>query len=123
MTQALDALAAQMLDAAKTAGADAADVMAVRGTSVSVDVRTGTLEEAQRQEATDIGMRVFIGRRTAIVSASDISARTLSEMAERAVAMAREAPENPYAGLADVDQLASSWDVDALELNLSLIHI
>jgi len=117
MTQALDALAAQMLDAAKTAGADAADVMAVRGTSVSVDVRTGTLEEAQRQEATDIGMRVFIGRRTAIVSASDISARTLSEMAERAVAMAREAPENPYAGLADVDQLASSWDVDALELN------
>jgi len=117
MTQALDALAAQMLAAAKTAGADAADAMAVRGTSVSVDVRAGTLEEAQRQEATDIGLRVFVGRRSAIVSASDTSSRTLSEMAERAVAMAREAPENKYAGLADPDQLATDWDVTVLELN------
>jgi PmbA protein len=91
--------------------------MAVRGTSVSVDVRAGTLEEAQRQEATDIGLRVFVGRRSAIVSASDTSSRTLSEMAERAVAMAREAPENKYAGLADPDQLATDWDVTVLELN------
>lgn len=116
MTQALDALTAQMLDAAKRAGADAADAMAVRGTSLSVDVRAGMLEEAQREEGTDIGLRVFIGQRTAIVSASDTSSRTLAEMAERAVAMAREAPQNPYAGLADESQLAKDWDANALEL-------
>ena len=116
MTQALDALTAQLLDIAKTAGADSADAIAVRGTSLSVDVRAGALEEAQREEATDIGLRVFVGQRTAIVSASDTSSRTLSEMAERAVAMAREAPENPYAGLADPAQLATDWDVEKLEL-------
>ena len=117
MTQALDALAAQMLDAAKSAGADAADAMAVRGTSLSVDVRGGMLEEAQREEGTDIGLRVFVGQRSAIVSSSDTTSRTLSEMAERAVAMAREAPENPYVGLADPAQLASDWDIAALELH------
>ena len=116
MTQALDALTAQLLDIAKTAGADSADAIAVHGTSLSVDVRAGALEEAQREEATDIGLRVFVGQRTAIVSASDTSSRTLSEMAERAVAMAREAPENPYAGLADPAQLATDWDVEKLEL-------
>jgi len=106
-----------MLDVAKSAGADAADAMAVRGTSLSVDVRAGALEEAQRDESTDIGLRVFVGKRSAIVSASDTSSRTLSDMAERAVAMAREAPESPYAGLADPAQLATDWDIDALELN------
>lgn len=116
MTQALDALTAQLLDVAKAAGADSADAIAVRGTSLSVDVRAGALEEAQREEGTDIGLRVFVGQRSAIVSASDTSSRTLSDMAERAVAMAREAPENPYAGLADPAQLATDWDVDALEL-------
>ncbi|MCX7565675.1 TldD/PmbA family protein [Sulfitobacter sp. F26169L] len=116
MTQALDALTAQMLDAAKAAGADDADAMALRGTSVSVDVRAGALEEAQREEGTEIGLRVFVGHRSAIVSASDTSSRTLAEMAERAVAMAREAPENPCAGLADASQLVTNWDADALEL-------
>ena len=116
MTQSLDALTAQVLDAAKSAGADAADAMAVRGTSLSVDVRAGTLEEAQREEGTDIGLRVFIGQRTAIVSASDTSSRTLAEMAERAVAMAREAPQNPFAGLADPAQITRDWNIDALEL-------
>lgn len=117
MTQALDALAAQMLDAAKAAGADAADAMAVRGTSLSVDVRGGKLEEAQREEGTDIGLRVFVGQRSAIVSSSDTTSGTLAEMATRAVAMAREAPENPHAGLADPAQLARDWDVASLELH------
>lgn len=116
MTQALDALTAQILDAAKAAGADSADAMATRGTSLSVDVRGGVLEEAQREEGADIGLRVFVGQRTAIVSASDLSSRTITDMAERAVAMAREAPENPYAGLADTAQLATGWDAAPLEL-------
>ena len=117
MTQALDALTAQLLDAAKAAGADTADAMAVRGTSLSVEVRGGKLEEAQREEGTDIGLRVFVGQRSAIVSSSDTASHTLSEMATLAVAMAREAPENTYAGLADPDQIATDWDVASLELS------
>ncbi|KIN63116.1 Modulator of DNA gyrase protein [Sulfitobacter noctilucicola] len=116
MSQPLDVLTASLLHAAKTAGADAADAKAVRATSISVDVRGGTLEQAERSEGVDIGLRVFVGQRAATVSASDISERTVEEMAVRAVAMAREAPEDPYAGLAAPDQLARSWDLDALEL-------
>lgn len=117
MTQTQAALCHALLDAARKAGADAADAIAISGSSVSVDVRAGALEQAERAEATDIGLRVFIGRRQAVVSASDSRAETLRAMAERAVAMAREAPEDPYAGLADPDQLARDWDVAALELD------
>lgn len=116
MSDALDALTEQLLSAARRAGADDADAMAVRATSLSVDVRAGALEQAERSEGTDIGLRVFVGKRSAVVSASDTSARTIDEMADRAVAMAREAPEDKYAGLADADQLAKDWDVAALEL-------
>lgn len=117
MTQSLEALTAQLLDAAKNAGANNADAIAVRGTSLSVDVRAGALEEAQREEGTDIGLRVFVGQRSAIVSASETSSRTLTDMAERAVAMAREAPEDAYSGLADPNQLAADWEVVPLELH------
>ena len=116
MSQPLDALTKSLLHAAGKAGADAADAKAVRATSLSVDVRGGALEQAERAEGVDIGLRVFVGKRSASVSASDTSARTIEEMATRAVAMAREAPEDPFAGLADPDQLARDWDTDALEL-------
>lgn len=116
MTQTLDALTKALLHAAKKAGADSADAIATRGTSVSVDVRGGVLEEAQRSEDIEIGLRVFRGRRVAIVSGSDVSQGTITTMAERAVAMADLAPENPFAGLADPDQLARHWDVGALDL-------
>ncbi|MEC7257111.1 MAG: TldD/PmbA family protein, partial [Pseudomonadota bacterium] len=76
----------------------------------------GVLEHAERSEGVDIGLRVLIGRRQAIVSASDVSGRTMDDMAERAVAMAREAPEDPHAGLADPDQLARDISAAALEL-------
>ena len=84
-----DTLAQTMLDAARAAGADGADAMAVGGTSVSIRVLKGTLEQAERSEATDIGLRVLIGTRQASVSASDTSPETITEMAARAVAMAR----------------------------------
>ncbi|AXI44886.1 modulator protein [Sulfitobacter sp. SK012] len=116
MSQRLDTLTGSLLQAARKAGADSADAMAVRGTAVSVDVRAGALEQAEREESTDIGLRVFVGQRVAVVSASNTSAATVLEMAERAVAMAREAPEDAFAGLADPDQLSTSWDLDALEL-------
>ena len=91
-------------------------MVAVRGTSVSIDVRAGTLEHAERAEGVDIGLRVFLGQQQAVVSSSDTSAATMAEMAQRAVAMAREAPEDPFAGLARPDQLATDWNVEALEL-------
>ncbi|MGH1412903.1 MAG: TldD/PmbA family protein [Pelagimonas sp.] len=106
-----------LLGAAKAAGADSADAIALSGTSISIDVRDGKLEQAERSEGQDIGLRVFVGQRSAIVSASDTRPETLQTMAERAVAMAQEAPEDPYAGIADPSQLARDWDVDALELH------
>ena len=78
------------LAAAARAGAEAADAIAVAGESLSIEVRDGALEQAERAEGVEIGLRVLIGHRQACVSASDISAGTITAMAERAVAMARE---------------------------------
>lgn len=116
MTQTLSSLTEQMIAIAKKAGADAVDAIAVDGTSVSIDVRGGALEKAERSEGVDVGMRVFVGQRQACVSSSDAKTATLEQMAERAVAMAREAPEDPHAGLADAAQLAVDRDSSGLEM-------
>lgn len=116
MTKSPEELTEALLAAARRAGAGAADAIAVRGRSLSVDMRDGALEQAERAEGLDIGLRVFLGRRQANVSASDTRPETLAALAERAVAMARDAPEDPYAGLAAPEQLARGWALDALEL-------
>lgn len=116
MTKSLNDLTQSLLLAAKTAGAEAADAIAVSGDSQSIEVLNGALEHAERSEGVDIGLRVFVGQRQACVSASDLRAETIQAMAERAVAMAKEAPEDPYCGLASTDQLAKNWDVEMLEL-------
>ncbi|KFI29029.1 TldD/PmbA family protein [Paenirhodobacter enshiensis] len=115
-TQRLSDLTESLLARARAAGAESADAIAVEGRAVSIDVREGKLEQAERAEAIEIGLRVLIGKRQACVSASDISERTIAEMAERAVTMARLAPEDPYIGLADPAQLAQVRDASALEL-------
>jgi PmbA protein len=117
MTQTPETLTQALLEAAKQAGADSADAIAVDGTSLSIDVRAGRLEQAERSEGTDIGLRVFVGQRSAVVSASDTRPETMAAMAERAVAMAREAPEDPYSGLADPAQLTRQTDSRHLELD------
>jgi len=109
-------LTAQLLDAARKAGAEAADAMAAKGTAVSIDVRQGRLEQAERSEHVEIGLRVLLGDRQACVSASDISPRTIATLAERAVAMAREAPRDPSVGLADPGELATDRDETRLDL-------
>ncbi|MGX0878206.1 PmbA protein [Roseovarius sp. MBR-154] len=116
MPQSLDDLSHALIGAALNAGAQAADAIAIRGQSVIVDMRGGTLEQAERAEGTDIGLRVLIGGRQANVSASDTRPETIDALAARAVAMAREAPEDPYAGLAAPEELAKDWDLAALEL-------
>ena len=105
-----------LLDQARKAGADAADALAVTGNSQSIDIRRGALEQAERSEGVEVGLRVLIGGRQACVSASDTSPATLARLAERAVAMAREAPDDPTVGLADPDQIARNWDLAALDL-------
>ncbi|MFK7750962.1 MAG: TldD/PmbA family protein [Sedimentitalea sp.] len=117
MTQSLEDLGQALITAARNAGAEAADAVLVDGSSLSIDVRAGALEHAERSEGVDIGLRVLIGHKQAFVSSSDTSADTIAQMAERAVAMAREAPDDPYAGLAESEMLAQSWDVAALELS------
>jgi PmbA protein len=112
----LAALTDQLLAAARRSGADAADALATGGTSLSIDVLKGRLEHAERAEGIDIGLRVLIGTRQAVVSSSDTKPETIAEMAERAVAMAREAPEDPTVGLADPSDLARDWDAAALDL-------
>ena len=116
MTQLLHDLCHALLQAAKAAGADAADAMAVEGQSQVIDVRAGALEQAERAEGTDIGLRVILGTRQACVSASDTKSDTIRILAERAVAMAREAPEDPSVGLAEPGDLAVDRHADELEL-------
>jgi PmbA protein len=102
---ALSTLAERLVEAARRAGADAADAVAVRSMSLGVGVREGAVDQSERSESDDVGLRVFVGRRTAVVSTNDI-AGDVAPLAERAVAMARVAPDDKFAGLADESRLA-----------------
>ncbi len=98
---ALIALAERLVKAARSAGADAADAVAMRSVSQSVEVRDSAVEESERAESNDMGLRVLVGKRQAVVSTNDIKGESVTTLAERAVAMARAAPEDRFAGLAD----------------------
>ena len=100
-----DVLAA-VLDRARRAGADAADALIYRSVSSAVSVRLGQVEDIERSENRDLGLRVMVGQRQACVSTTDYAPAALDELAERAVAMARLAPEDPHIGLADERDLA-----------------
>ena len=113
--QALDLLE-DLMGRAKKAGAESADAVLVRGVSLSQSIRLGKPEHLERSEGSDIGLRVFMGKRQAMVSSSDNSAEALDELALRAVSMARAVPEDPFCGLADPDQLATRFpDVDSFD--------
>ena len=96
-----------VIERAKAAGADAADAVLIGGTALSVSRRLGKPEALTRSESTDLGLRVLIGRRQAVVSSSDLSRPALDELATRAAAMAAAVPEDPFCGLADADLLAA----------------
>lgn len=101
-------LLTDLIAKAKRAGADAADAVLVDSTSLSVAFRLGKPEKVERSEAGDVGLRVFIGKRQAMVSSSDRGSLALDELVERAVAMARRVPEDPFCGLAEPGQLAEN---------------
>jgi len=120
---ALTDLAERLVAAAGRAGADAADALAVRSVSLAVEVREGAVEESERSEGDDVGLRAFVGRRQAVVSTNDVNA-DVAELAQRAVAMAKAAPEDPFAGLADPARLARDVpDLDLLDPDLPTVAL
>ena len=112
-TTALDQLI-DLVARARRAGADAADAVLVAATSLSVERRLGETEHLERAEGRDVGLRVFVGRRSAMVSSTAVDPGGFAQLAERAVAMAKVVPEDPYASLADATTTATA---DGLELD------
>ncbi len=104
-----------LLAAARKEGADAADALLVESVSASVSYRLGRLEDVERSESADLGLRVFVGSRVAFVSSSDFSDDAVAALPARALAMARLAPEDKFAGLAPVELLARNIPVLDLE--------
>ena len=105
-----------LITRARRAGADAADAVLFEGTSLSHARRLGKTEKLERSEGRDLGLRVFIGRQQAVVSSTDTAPKALDELVERAIAMARTVPEDPYCGIADPAEIARVWpSLDMLE--------
>ena len=103
-----------LLKRARAQGAETADAVLIGSTALSHAQRLGRPETLEREESQDLGLRVFVGRRQAVASSSDLSPTALRELAERAVSMARSVPEDPYCGLAEPDLLAGA--VPALDI-------
>jgi len=106
-TDAESILSALLADA-KAAGADAADAVLYSSVSHGVSWRLGKLEDVERSESADLGLRIMVGKRQASVSTTDHSRQSLKELAERCADMAKAAPEDPYCGLAPADRLAAA---------------
>ena len=106
---------AELVTKATKAGADHADAVYFEGKSTAVSWRLGKLEDMERSENSDLGLRVIIGKKQAIVSSSDMADRTLDELVERAIDMAKNTPQDPYSGLADKTLLALD-DIPDLDL-------
>ncbi len=106
--QKAQSVLASVIDQAKQAGADAADAVLYHAVSSGVSWRLGKLEDVERSEGLDLGLRVMVGQRAATVSSTDISATSLSELVERCASMAKTAPEDPYVGLAPAERLANA---------------
>ena len=121
---ALTDIAQRLVEAAKKAGADAADAVAVRGVSQGVEIRDGRVEESERSEGDDVGLRVLVGKRQAVVSTNDISGDNIATLAARAVAMAKVAPEDAFVGLADPALLAKDFpNLDLLDRDVPSLDV
>jgi PmbA protein len=119
---ALTDRAERLVKAARAAGADAADAVVLRSMSLSIEVRDGAVEESESAEGDDLGLRVLVGRRQAVVSTNDMASDGSKALAERAVAMARAAPEDQFAGLADEKFLAHDFpDLDLIDRDLPTV--
>lgn len=113
-------LLGDLLDATKKAGADAADAILIDSKSLSVTQRLGKLESVERSEGADLGLRLLVGKRQAIVSTSDLSKASLERLIEGGLAIAKSVPEDSYAGLADPDRIIT--DIPDLDLDDGIEH-
>ena len=113
-------LLSDLLEKAKKAGADAADAIIIDSKSLSVTQRLGKLESVERSESADLGLRLFIGKRQAMVSTADLSKSGLERLVESGIAIAKSVPEDKFAGLAEPDQLVT--DIPALDLDDGVEH-
>jgi PmbA protein len=109
MTTDLLSVASEIVDLALKAGATSADAMAISSRSEEVALRQGVIENVERAESQDVGLRAFVGQSAGLVSGSVLNREGLQRLVERAIAMARLAPPDPYAGLAEKEQLAESF--------------
>jgi PmbA protein len=110
MTKDLLKLAETALSRARHFGATSADALVVDGRSLEVAVREGAIENLEQSEACEIGLRVLVGQASAAIATSKIDEAGIERIAEQAVAMAKAAPADPYAGIADADQIARDWE-------------
>ncbi|MDG6094232.1 TldD/PmbA family protein [Acetobacter sp. AN02] len=110
------ALVRELIDTAVRAGADAADAVFVRSLALSAGVRNGQPEDIERSETCDLGLRVFVGKKPAIVSATTLDPARFRDLADRAVAMARVLPEDSFAGLAE-NALHGEFDAQGMDLS------
>lgn len=121
MDRAPSELLGDLLQRARKAGADAADAILVESGGLAVTRRLGRLEKVERAESHDLGLRIFIGRRQAIVSTGELDSGALDRLVAQAVAIAKAVPEDRYAGLAEPDQIATALPEldldDGVELN------
>ncbi len=109
-------LLGDLVSRAKAAGADEADALLSEGASLSHSQRLGRTEKLERAEHFDLGLRVLVGKRQAIVSASERNPSEFPALVTRAIAMARAVPEDPYVGLASSDQVTRNWpDLDLVD--------
>lgn len=108
-------LAGDAVSLARKLGADAADALVFDGRSTEIEVLEGRIEKVEQSEAREIGLRVFCGKSSAILSGSVLTTDALTRLAEKAVAMAKLAPPDPFAGIADAEQIATSFpDLDLI---------
>lgn len=116
-TSDAQAMAERLVERAIQAGADAADAVYSGQSSTSVQVRLGKLDHVDRSEGEEIGLRLFVGRKSASVASSDLGEEALAQLVERALSMAGEAPDDPFAGLAPPDLLAAPpfADLDSVD--------
>src|SRR3954470_21159743 len=111
MPRDLDPLALldDLIGRAKAAGADAADAVLAEATSVGITQRLGQPDKLERSEGRDLGLRVLVGKRQAVVSSTDFKPSAMAELVERAIAMAKAVPEDPHCGIADPAQITAQF--------------
>jgi len=109
MTKDLLKLAETALSCAKQFGATAADALVIDGHSLEIGVREGSIENLEQSEACEIGLRVLVGQSSAAIATSKVDAASIERIAEQAVAMAKAAPADPYAGIAAANEIAKDW--------------